>query len=204
MQPVIRVLVAEDVRMLREALVALLGFEEDIEVVAEVDTGDAIVRAALEHRPDVAVLDIELPALDGLSAAALLHERLPECRVLILTGLGRPGNLRRGVEAHVSGFMLKDSRPQDLVQAIRTVAAGGLVIDQQLAYAALDVPGNPLTEREAEVLRLTGEGATPRDIARDLHLSYGTVRNYLASSVTKLNARTRMDAVRIATEAGWL
>ncbi|MBB3725944.1 response regulator transcription factor [Nonomuraea dietziae] len=200
----IRVLVAEDVRMLREALVALLGFEEDIEVVAEVDTGDAIVRAALEHRPDVAVLDIELPALDGLSAAALLHERLPECRVLILTGLGRPGNLRRGVEAHVSGFMLKDSRPQDLVQAIRTVAAGGLVIDQQLAYAALDVPGNPLTEREAEVLRLTGEGATPRDIARDLHLSYGTVRNYLASSVTKLNARTRMDAVRIATEAGWL
>ncbi|MEU4326680.1 response regulator transcription factor [Nonomuraea dietziae] len=200
----IRVLVAEDVRMLREALVALLGFEEDIEVVAEVDTGDAIVRAALEHRPDVAVLDIELPALDGLSAAALLHERLPECRVLILTGLGRPGNLRRGVEAHVSGFMLKDSRPQDLVQAIRTVAAGGLVIDQQLAYAALDVPGNPLTEREAEVLRLTGEGATPRDIARDLYLSYGTVRNYLASSVTKLNARTRMDAVRIATEAGWL
>ncbi|MFC7714399.1 response regulator transcription factor [Nonomuraea recticatena] len=200
----IRVLVAEDVRMLREALVALLGFEEDIEVVAEVDTGDAIVRAALEHRPDVAVLDIELPALDGLSAAALLHERLPECRVLILTGLGRPGNLRRGVEAHVSGFMLKDSRPQDLVQAIRTVAAGGLVIDQQLAYAALDVRGNPLTEREAEVLRLTGEGATPRDIARDLHLSYGTVRNYLASSVTKLNARTRMDAVRIATEAGWL
>ncbi|GAA2647311.1 response regulator transcription factor [Nonomuraea recticatena] len=190
--------------MLREALVALLGFEEDIEVVAEVDTGDAIVRAALEHRPDVAVLDIELPALDGLSAAALLHERLPECRVLILTGLGRPGNLRRGVEAHVSGFMLKDSRPQDLVQAIRTVAAGGLVIDQQLAYAALDVRGNPLTEREAEVLRLTGEGATPRDIARDLHLSYGTVRNYLASSVTKLNARTRMDAVRIATEAGWL
>ncbi|MEU4546646.1 response regulator transcription factor [Nonomuraea dietziae] len=200
----IRVLVAEDVRMLREALVALLGFEEGIEVVAEVDSGDAIVRAALEHRPDVAVLDIELPALDGLSAAARLHERLPECRVLILTGLGRPGNLRRGVEAHVSGFMLKDARPQDLVQAIRTVAAGGLVIDQQLAYAALDVPGNPLTEREAEVLRLTGEGATPRDIARDLHLSYGTVRNYLASAVTKLNARTRMDAVRIATEAGWL
>ncbi|MEU7894469.1 response regulator transcription factor [Nonomuraea sp. NPDC049152] len=200
----IRVLVAEDVRILREALVALLGYEEGIEVVAEVDSGDAIVRAALEHRPDVAVLDIELPALDGLAAAADLHERLPECRVLILTGLGRPGNLRRGVDAHVSGFMLKDSRPQDLVAAIRTVAAGGLVIDQQLAYAALDVPGNPLTEREAEVLRLTGGGATPRDIARDLYLSYGTVRNYLASAVTKLNARTRMDAVRIATEAGWL
>ncbi|MFE3449444.1 DNA-binding response regulator [Nonomuraea sp. NPDC059194] len=200
----IRVLVAEDVRILREALVALLGYEEGIEVVAEVDSGDAIVRAALEHRPDVAVLDIELPALDGLAAAADLHERLPECRVLILTGLGRPGNLRRGVDAHVSGFMLKDSRPQDLVEAIRTVAAGGLVVDQQLAYAALNVPGNPLTEREAEVLRLTGGGATPRDIARDLHLSYGTVRNYLASAVTKLNARTRMDAVRIATEAGWL
>ncbi|MGW0804670.1 response regulator transcription factor [Nonomuraea sp. NPDC002799] len=200
----IRVLIAEDVRILREALVALLGYEEGMEVVAEVATGDAIVPAALAHRPDVAVLDIDLPLLDGLAAAADLHERLPECRVLILTALGRPGNLRRGVEAHVSGFMLKDSRPQDLVNAIREVAAGGRVVDQQLAFAALDLPASPLTDREADVLRLTGAGATPRDIARDLHLSYGTVRNYLASAVTKLNARTRLDAVRIATEAGWL
>ncbi|WP_326825993.1 response regulator transcription factor [Streptosporangium sp. NBC_01639] len=200
----IRVLIAEDVRILREALVALLGYEEDIDVVAALETGDAIVPAALAHRPDVAVLDIDLPGLDGLAAAAELYERLPVCRVLILTALGRPGNLRRGVAARVSGFMLKDSRPEDLVNAIRDVAAGRRVIDQQLAYATLDVPASPLTEREADVLRLTGAGAAPRGIARDLNLSYGTVRNYLASAVTKLNARTRSDAVRIATEAGWL
>ncbi|NUS05215.1 MAG: response regulator transcription factor [Hamadaea sp.] len=200
----IRVLIAEDVRILREALVALLGYEEDIEVVAAVETGDRIVPAALAHRPDVAVLDIDLPLLDGLAAAADLHVRVPSCRVLILTALGRPGNLRRGVEAHVSGFMLKDSRPQELVAAIREVAAGGRVVDQKLAFAALDLPASPLTDRETDVLRLTGAGAAPRDIARDLHLSYGTVRNYLASAVTKLDARTRQDAVRIATEAGWL
>ncbi|NUP63423.1 MAG: response regulator transcription factor [Nonomuraea sp.] len=200
----IRVLIAEDVRILREALVALLGYEEDIEVVAAVETGDRIVPAALAHRPEVAVLDIDLPLLDGLSAAADLHVRVPSCRVLILTALGRPGNLRRGVEAHVSGFMLKDSRPQELVAAIREVAAGGRVVDQKLAFAALDLPASPLTDRETDVLRLTGAGAAPRDIARDLHLSYGTVRNYLASAVTKLDARTRQDAVRIATEAGWL
>ncbi|MCG5212920.1 response regulator transcription factor [Streptosporangium sp. KLBMP 9127] len=200
----IRVLIAEDVRILREALVALLGYEEDIEVVAQVETGDAIVPTALAHRPDVAVLDIDLPMLDGLTAAADLHARLPECRVLILTALGRPSNLRRGVEAHVSGFMLKDSRPQDLVNAIRDVAAGRRVVDQQLAFTALSFAASPLTDREADVLRLTGAGAAPRDIAKDLHLSYGTVRNYLASAVTKLNARTRQDAVRIATEAGWL
>ncbi len=197
-------LIAEDVRILREALVALLGYEEGIDVVAEVEAGDAIVPAALVHRPDVAVIDIDLPVLDGLAAAADLRVRLPECRVLILTALGRPGNLRRGVEAHVSGFMLKDSRPEDLVNAIRDIAAGGRVIDQKLAYAALALPVNPLTDREADVLRLTGAGAAPREIARDLHLSYGTVRNYLASAVTKLNARTRLDAVRIAAEAGWL
>ncbi|MEV4219198.1 response regulator transcription factor [Nonomuraea sp. NPDC049725] len=200
----IRVLIAEDVRILREALVTLLGYEEDLEVVAALETGDAIVPAALAHRPDVAVLDIDLPALDGLTAAAELHDRLPDCRVLILTALGRPGNLRRGVEAHVSGFMLKDARPQELVAAIRDVAAGRRIVDQQLAYAALRLPDSPLTDREADVLRLTGAGAAPRDIARDLHLSYGTVRNYLASAVTKLNARTRQDAIRIATEAGWL
>ncbi|NUR88825.1 MAG: response regulator transcription factor [Nonomuraea sp.] len=200
----IRVLIAEDVRILREALAALLGYEEDIEVVATLESGDAIVPAALAHRPDVAVLDIDLPVLDGLDAAAELHARLPECRVLILTALGRPGNLRRGVQAHVAGFMLKDSRPAELVAAIRDVADGRRIVDQQLAYAALGLPDSPLTDREADVLRLTGAGAAPRDIARDLHLSYGTVRNYLASAVTKLNARTRQDAVRIATEAGWL
>lgn len=200
----IRVLVAEDVRILREALVGLLALEKDIEVVAGLESGGAIVPAALEHGPDVAVLDIELPGRDGLDAAADLRERLPSCRVLILTGVGRPGNLRRGIAAGVAGFMLKDSRPQDLVDAIRTVARGGRVLDPQLAYATLDVAASPLTEREADVLRLTAAGASPREVAAKLHLTYGTVRNYLASAVTKLGARNRVDAIRIAVEAGWL
>jgi two-component system response regulator DesR len=201
---VIRVLVAEDVRMLREAMVDFISHEDDIEVVASVEDGDAIVPAALRDRPDVAVIDIELPQRDGLDAAAELRDLLPECRTLVLTGIGRPGNLRRSARANVAGFMLKDSRPQDLVAAIRTVAAGGRVIDPQLAYAALDVADNPLTEREADVLRLTSEGSNPREIAARLHLTYGTVRNYLATAVTKLGARNRVDAIRIATEAGWI
>jgi two-component system response regulator DesR len=201
---VIRVLLAEDVRILREALAGLLALEEDIEVVAEVESGDVIVATEVAARPDVAVIDIELPGLDGLSAAAELHERLPECRTLILTGVGRPGTLRRALSAHVAGFMVKDTRPAELVEAIRTVARGGRVLDPQLAFAALDVQGSPLTEREAEVLRLTASGAEPPEIAARIGLSYGTVRNYLASAVTKLNARNRVDAIRIATEAGWI
>lgn len=190
--------------MLREAMVDFISHEDDIEVVASVEDGDAIVPAALRDRPDVAVVDIELPKRDGLDAAAELRDLLPECRTLVLTGIGRPGNLRRSARANVAGFMLKDSRPQDLVAAIRTIAAGGRVIDPQLAYAALDVANNPLTEREADVLRLTSEGSNPREIATRLHLTYGTVRNYLATAVTKLGARNRVDAIRIATEAGWI
>lgn len=200
----IRVLLVEDVRILREALAGLLALEEDIEVVAEVESGDVIVATAVRTRPDVAVIDIELPGLDGISAAAELHERLPECRTLILTGVGRPGTLRRALSAHVAGFMVKDARPTELVEAIRTVARGGRVLDPQLAFAALDVQGSPLTKREAEVLRLTAAGAEPPEIAVRIGLSYGTVRNYLASAVTKLNARNRVDAIRIATEAGWI
>ncbi|MCW2919519.1 MAG: response regulator receiver protein [Actinomycetia bacterium] len=200
----IRVLLAEDVRILREALAGLLALEEDIEVVAEVGSGDVIVATAVLTRPDVAVIDIELPGMDGLSAAAELHERLPECRTLILTGVGRPGTLRRALSAHVAGFMVKDARPTELVEAIRTIARGGRVLDPQLAFAALDVQGSPLTKREAEVLRLTASGAEPPEIAARIGLSYGTVRNYLASAVTKLNARNRVDAIRIATEAGWI
>ncbi|MEC3957621.1 response regulator transcription factor [Nocardia sp. CDC153] len=200
----VRVLVAEDVRMLRAALVRLLELEGDIEVVAEVERGDAVLAAALECRPEVAVLDIELPGGDGLEAAARLAESLPSCRVLILTGMGRPGNLRRGIAAGVAGFMLKDSRPDELVNAIRTVAQGGRVIDPHLAYAALEVADCPLTTREVDVLRLTATGATPREVAATLHLTYGTVRNYLASAVDRLGARSRVDAIQIASEAGWL
>jgi two-component system response regulator DesR len=201
---VIRVLLAEDMRLLREALVGVLSLAGDIEVVGAVEAGDAIVTTALQARPDVAVIDVELPGLDGISAAAQLHQWLPDCRTLILTGVGRPGTLRRALAAKVAGFMGKDAAPDDLVDAVRTIAAGGKVLDPQLAFAALDIAGNPLTERECDVLRLTASGADPTEVATRLGLSYGTVRNYLATAVTKLSARNRVDAIRIASEAGWL
>ncbi|GAA4209839.1 response regulator transcription factor [Actinocatenispora rupis] len=200
----IRVLLAEDVRVLREALAELLGHEDDIEVVAAVDRGDVVVPAALRHQPDVAVIDIDMPGIDGIEAATRLRRELPTCRTLVLTGVGGPATLQRGVQAEVAGFMLKDSGPREVADAIRTVAAGGRVLDPQLAYVALGSTGSPLTERETEVLRLTASGATPREVAASLFLTYGTVRNYLASAVTKLDARNRVDAIRIAAEAGWL
>lgn len=200
----IKVLLAEDVTMLRRALLALLQMESDIEVVAEVASGDDILPTALRTRPDVAVLDIDLPGINGLDAAGLLHEQLPGCRCLILTSLSRPGNLRRAMAAHVSGFILKDAPPEVLTDAIRGVAAGRRVIDTQLALSAWDSPESPLTAREIEVLRLTEKGAEPAAIATQLFLSPGTVRNYLTTAVTKLNARNRIDAIRIAREAGWL
>ena len=200
----IRVLVAEDLRILRETLVAVLNLEDDIEVVAELAAGDGIVAAALHHRPDVAVLDIDLPRLDGLTAARDLHERLPECRVLILTVLGKPGNLRRALDAHVWGFLVKDAPAHELIEAVRRIVAGDRVIDSKLALAALETAPNPLSPREVDVLKRHAAGADPAEIADELFLSYGTVRNYLASAVTKLGARNRVDAARIAAEVGWL
>ncbi|MFC4908326.1 response regulator transcription factor [Actinomadura gamaensis] len=199
----IRVLIAEDMHLLREALVELLALEDGVEVVAQVASGAEIVPAARRHRPDVAVVDIDLPGMDGVAAAAELRDRLPECRVLILTALSRPGQLRRALAAGVAGFVPKDLRPAELVAAIRTVAAGGQAVDPQLAVAALRSPPNPLTRRETEVLRLVATGAELADVAGRMGLTYGTVRNYLTSSVAKLNARNRIDAVRIAREAGW-
>jgi two-component system, NarL family, response regulator DesR len=201
---VIRVLVAEDMRILRDTLVALLGLQEDIEVVAEVTDGPGIVPAVLAGRPDVAVVDIDLPGMDGLAAAARLREQCPDCKVMILTVLGKPGNLRRALAAQVAGFLPKDTPAAGLVEAIRKVAAGERVFDPALALKALEVPDSPLAPREAEVLREYAAGAGPAEIAAALFLSYGTVRNYLASAVTKLGARNRVDAVRIAAEAGWL
>ena len=200
----IRILVAEDMRILRETLVALFDLEDDLVVVAELGTGDAVLAAALAHHPHVAVLDIDLPGRDGLTVAAELCDRLPACRVLVLTGVGRPGNLQQALRAGAAGFMLKDAPRHELLTAIRTVAAGGRVIDPGLAIATLAVPNSPLTEREAQVLQRFATGADPQEIATALGLSYGTVRNYLASAVTKLGARNRVDAVRISTEAGWL
>jgi two-component system response regulator DesR len=201
---VIRVLLAEDMHMVRGALVALLVLEPDIDVVAEVAFGTEILPAAMEHRPDVAVIDIDLPGLDGISAAVELHEQLPACRTLILTSLGRPGTLRRALAARVNGFILKDAPAEKLANAIREVSVGRRVIDGELALAAWDTEECPLTSRELEVLRMTESGADAVDIAARLFLSAGTVRNYLTTIVTKLNARNRVDAIRIARDAGWM
>ncbi|MEU9296097.1 DNA-binding response regulator [Streptomyces sp. NPDC012693] len=200
----IRVLIAEDMHMVRGALVALLHMESDIDVVAEVERGDTIVETAVDLKPDVALIDIDLPGVDGLTAAALLKERLPECRTLILTSLHRPGVLRRALSVQVAGYLLKDAPPAELAAAIRTVAANGRVIDRQLALDVWQYGENPLTAREAEVLRLAATGAGPKEIATQFHLSVGTIRNYLTSAVAKINARNRHDAIRIASESGWI
>ncbi|MFG2811965.1 response regulator [Streptomyces sp. NPDC048410] len=200
----IRLLLAEDQGMMRGALALLLGMEDDIEVVAQVAAGDAIVAAAVEHRPDVALLDIELPGLSGLDAAVLLRERVPGCRVLILTTFGRPGYLRRAMEAGAAGFLVKDGPVEELARAVRRVLAGETVVDPVLAAAALSAGPNPLTGRECEVLTASVDGATVADIAARLHLSESTVRNYLSSAIGKTGTRNRAEAVREARQRGWL
>ncbi|MEV7871747.1 response regulator transcription factor [Streptomyces sp. NPDC088124] len=200
----IRILIAEDMNMVRGALVALLNLHDDLEVVCEVERGDEIVDMALKYRPEVAVIDIDLPGVDGLSAATQLRERLPQCGALILTSLGRPGTLRRALEARVSGYLLKDAPSSELATAVRRVAAGQRAFDLELALAAWGEFENPLTDREAQILRLTAEGEEAREIASVLRLSVGTVRNYLTTIVSKLNARNRIDAIRIARNADWL
>ncbi|MFI6536352.1 DNA-binding response regulator [Nonomuraea sp. NPDC050547] len=200
----IRVLIAEDVRILRETLTAVLALEDDLEVVAAVERGDQIVPAAVTYAPDVAVIDIDLPELDGLTAAAQLRENLPSCAALVLTGLAKPGYLRRAMASGVSGFLLKHSPTGDLIDAIRKVRAGEQVVDPQLALAALRKVDNPLAAREVDVLRQAATGAEPDEIAVRLSLSRGTVRNYLSSAVMKLNARNRVDAIRIAADEGWI
>ncbi len=202
---VIRVLLAEDQAVIRGALAALLELEPDLEIVAAVESGAAAVASAAVELPDVAVLDIDMPGeLDGLEAAARIRDRVPSCRTLMLTGHGKPGHLKRALTAQVGGFLLKTAPPEELTAAIREVAAGGRVLDPSLAVTAWDLADNPLTPREADVLRLVAEGADAPDIAARLHLTAGTVRNYLTAIVVKLNARNRTDAVRIATEAGWI
>ncbi|WAU86212.1 response regulator transcription factor [Streptomyces sp. Qhu-G9] len=200
----IRVLLAEDQGMMRGALALLLGLEADIEVVAQVGTGDAIVGAALQSRPDVALLDIELPGISGLDAAALLRDETPDCRVLILTTFGRPGYLRRAMEAGAAGFLVKDGPVEELARAIRRVLTGETVIDPALAAAALSAGPNPLTARECDVLKASADGATVSDIASTLHLSESTVRNYLSSAIGKTSTRNRMEAMREARQQGWL
>jgi len=201
---VIRVLLAEDQDMVRGALAALLALEPDIEVVAQVDRGDEVVPAALESRPDVALVDIEMPGGGGIEATDALRRELPGCRVLILTTFGRPGYLRRALAAGASGFMLKDAPAPELAVAIRRTMAGERVVDPQLAVQALSEGDSPLSPRETEVLAASADGATLAEVARQLYLSEGTVRNHLSAAIQKLEARNRMEAVRIAREKGWL
>ena len=197
-------LLAEDQAMVRGALSALLSLEDDIEIVAEASRGDEVLPAALDTLPDVALLDIEMPGGDGLEAAAVLHERLPSCLVLILTTFGRSGYLRRAMESGAVGFLLKDAPASDLAEAIRRAVKGERVVDPALAAAALSEGDNPLTEREREVLAASESGATIEDIAARLYLSEGTVRNYLSTAIKKLGARNRVEAARLAERKGWL
>lgn len=197
-------LIAEDQHLIRGALVALLSLEEDIEVIAELDRGDRVLDVAEKTRPDVAVLDIDMPGLDGLAVAVQLYERLPDCRTLILTGLSQPGNLLRALRAHVRGFIVKDAPADRLADGIRRIAVGQRVIDPELVCIALDTGESPLTSREADVLREAAAGVPTDQIGNRLLLSPATVRNYLSSAISKIGAHNRIDAIRIARQNGWL
>ncbi|MDL4817487.1 response regulator transcription factor [Actinomadura opuntiae] len=200
----IRLLLADDQELIRTALSALLDLEDDFEVVASVGRGDEVVAAVLEHRPDVALLDIEMPGTDGLAAAAVLAEKAPGCRVVILTTFGRAGYLRRAMAAGAAGFVVKDARAEALADAVRRVVRGERVVDPALAAATLAAGDSPLTPREADVLNTARAGAAVAQIAARLHLSEGTVRNYLSSAIAKTGTRNRMEALRVADERGWL
>jgi two-component system response regulator DesR len=200
----IRVLLAADQAMVRGALAALLRLEGDIAVIAEVARGDAVVPTALTTRPDVALLDIEMPGGDGLQAAQVLHTALPACRVVILTTFGRSGYLRRAMESGAVGFLLKDAPAAELAVAIRRVCAGERVVDPDLALAALSEGENPLSGRERDVLAASLDGASIADIASRLSLAEGTVRNHLSTAIQKLGVHNHMEAARRAEQMGWL
>ncbi|TFV98729.1 response regulator transcription factor [Leifsonia flava] len=200
----IRLLIADDQALVRGALSALLGLEPDIEVVAEVGRGDEVVAAAMGASPDVALLDIEMPGLDGIAAASLLRERMPHCRVIMVTTFGRPGYLRRAMQAGASGFVVKDTPAAQLADAVRRVSQGFRVVDPSLAAESLTQGDSPLTERETDVLSVARAGGSITDIAAILHLSEGTVRNHLSSIIGKTGGRNRADAARIAEANGWL
>jgi len=201
---VIRLLLADDQALVRGALAALLDLEADLEVVAEVGRGDEVVDAAVRTQADVTLMDVEMPGLDGIAATAALRRALPSCRVLIVTTFGRPGYLRRAVEAGASGFVVKDTPARQLAEAVRRVHAGLRVLDPALAEESLISGASPLTARETEVLRAARGGDTVSDLAAVLHLSEGTVRNHLSAAIGKTGARNRAEAVKLAEDRGWL
>ncbi|HEX8864101.1 MAG TPA: response regulator transcription factor [Lentzea sp.] len=200
----IRLLLADDQELIRHALGVLLDLEPDFEVVASVGRGDEVTTAALAHRPDVALLDIDMPGLDGLAAAAVLTAQVPDCRVVILTTFGRTGYLRRAMEAGAVGFVVKDAPADALAQAVRRVMAGERVVDPALAAATLAAGESPLTARERDVLIAARSSGTVAEIAARLYLAEGTVLNYLSGATTKTGTRNRMEALRVADERGWL
>lgn len=200
----IKVMLADDQALVRGGLAALLSFEADLEVVAEVGSGDDVVDAARRTRPDVVLMDVEMPGKDGITATADVTAAIPDVRVLIVTTFGRPGYLRRGLQAGAAGFVVKDTPARELADAIRRVHAGLRVVDQSLAADSLISGESPLTTRESEVLREARAGGTVSDVAKRMFLSEGTIRNHLSSAIGKTGARNRAEAVTIADNNGWL
>lgn len=200
----INLLLADDQALVRGAMAALLDLEPDLTVVAEVGRGDEVVEAARARAADVALLDVQMPGLDGITAARLLRETVPSCRVLMVTTFGRAGYLRQAMAAGAGGFVVKDTPARQLADAVRRVHQGLIVVDPALAAQSLAHGDSPLTERETDVLRTARDGGTVADMARELHLSEGTVRNHLSAAIGKTGARTRAEAVRLAVDNGWL
>ncbi|WP_263730257.1 response regulator [Cellulomonas sp. SG140] len=200
----IRLLLADDQALVRGALAALLDLEADLTVVAQVGRGDLVVDAARANAAQVALLDVEMPGMDGIAAAAALRAAYPSCRSLVVTTFGRPGYVRHALDAGASGFVVKDTPAEQLADAVRRVHAGLRVVDPDLAVESLAVGASPLTDRERDVLLVAGRGGTVADIARETFLSEGTVRNYLSAAMGKTGGRTRAEAVRLAQENGWL
>jgi two-component system, NarL family, response regulator DesR len=201
---VIRTLIADRMALIRAGLVACISRERDIEVIAELDHREPVLLAVSSLRPDVAVIDDEIACPDGFAVIDALHTQTPSCRTLIMATRPCPRDLRRAVAAHAAGFVRKDADPDSISQAIRRVAHGSKALDPDLAFAALDAPANPMTPREADVLRLAAYGVPTADIARQLCLTTGTVRNHISAIITKTGARNRIDVIRLADQCGWL
>lgn len=199
----IRTLIAEQNCLIRAGLVTFLSCAVDIQVVAELQRGDQVVSASRALQPDVAVLAAALPGADGFAAARALHAELPTCHSLIMSEQRDPADVRRAVAAHATGFVIRDAAPEFITEAVRRAAEGRKVIDPDLAFATLNAEESPLTSRELDALRLASEGATTAEIATELCLSAGTVRNYLSRAIAKTGARNRVDAIRIVGAAGW-